>query len=277
MKVSILSYGASPLGGVFDPADPEEGIRAVHYAIDHGVNYFDVAPMYGVTLAEKRLGVALKGKRDKVFLATKCGRYDVDKFDFSYKRILASIDESLQRLQTDYVDVYQLHDIEFVDKEQVLNEAVPAAMKVKEQGKARFFGITGLPVRYLAAIAREVLLNASPLLQRILSDSPIPEWHRSPQEVKDVQPQLLALCEEYGVNVGDVANRYAIDHPDIATTIVGMSKFKNIERNIKVLDFKIPDGLLEKVMEICNPVKNRMWFEGRPENNIPKPDSEGSV
>ena len=81
MKVSILGYGASPLGGVFDPADPEEGIRAVHYAIDHGVNYFDVAPMYGVTLAEKRLGVALKGKRDKVFLATKCGRYDVDKFD----------------------------------------------------------------------------------------------------------------------------------------------------------------------------------------------------
>ncbi|MHC4244467.1 MAG: aldo/keto reductase [Planctomycetota bacterium] len=309
MKVSILSYGASPLGGVFDPADPEEGIRAVHYAIDHGVNYFDVAPMYGVTLAEKRLGVALKGKRDKVFLATKCGRYDVDKFDFSYNKILTSIDESLQRLQSDYVDVYQLHDIEFMDKEQVLNEAVPAAIKVKEQGKARFFGITGLPVRYLAAIAREVevdtvlswahynlledeindelvpmskekgfgLLNASPLLQRILSDSPIPEWHRSPQEVKDVQPQLLALCEEYGVNVGDVANRYALDHPDIATTIVGMSKFKNIERNIKVLDFKIPDGLLEKVMAICNPVKNRMWFEGRPENNIPKPDSESSV
>jgi len=56
-----------------------------------------------------------------------------------------------------------------------------------------------------------------------------------------------------------------------------MSKFKNIERNIKVLDFKIPDGLLEKVMEICNPVKNRMWFEGRAENNIPKPDSERSL
>ncbi len=302
MDVSILSYGASPLGGVFDTANPDEGIRAVHYAIDHGINYFDVAPMYGVTLAEKRLGVALKGKRKDIFLATKCGRYDVDKFDFSYDRILTSIDDSLQRLQTDYVDVYQLHDIEFVDKEQVLNEALAAALKVKEQGKARFIGITGLPVRYLAAIAREVevdtilswahynlledemndelvplskekgfgLINASPLLQRILSDSPIPDWHRSPQEVKDVQPVLLDLCKEYGVNLADVANRYALDHPDISTTIVGMSKFKNVERNVKALDFKIPDGLLDKVMAVCKPVSNRMWFEGKPENNIPK-------
>jgi L-galactose dehydrogenase len=121
------------------------------------------------------------------------------------------------------------------------------------------------------------LINASPLLQRILSDSPIPEWHRSPREVLNVQPQLLALCREYGVNLGDVANRYALDHPDIATTIVGMSKFKNVVRNVKVLDFKIPDGLLEKVMAICEPVKNRMWFEGKSENNIPKPDSKERV
>ena len=153
MKVSILSYGASPLGGVFDPADPEEGIRAVHYAIDHGVNYFDVAPMYGVTLAEKRLGVALKGKRDSVFLATKCGRYDVDKLDFSYNRILTSIDESLRRLQTDYVDVYQLHDIEFARKEQILNESLPALFSLKESGKIRFVGITGYPLTILKTVA----------------------------------------------------------------------------------------------------------------------------
>ena len=156
MKVSILGYGASPLGGVFDPTDPEEGIRAVHYAIDHGINYFDVAPMYGVTLAERRLGAALRGKRGGVFLATKCGRYDEDNFDFSYRRILTSIDDSLRRLHTDYVDVYQLHDVEFIAREQVLNEAIPAALKVKEQGKARFVGITGLPVRYLAALVREL-------------------------------------------------------------------------------------------------------------------------
>lgn len=300
MKISIIGYGASPLGSVFDEADEGEGLKAVHYAIDHGINYFDVAPMYGVTLAETRLGRALKGKRDKVYLATKCGRYDVDKFDFSYDRIIKSIDESLERLQTDYVDVFQVHDVEFGDKQQVLNEAIPAALKVKEMGKAHFVGITGLPVRYLAALAQEApidtvlswahynlledeinnelvplskekgfgLMSSAPLLQRILSDSKIPDWHRSPQPVKDMQPKLLKLCEEYGVNLGDVAIRFAIDHPDIATNIVGMSKMRSIERNVRVLDFQIPDGLLEKIQVMVEPVKNMMWFEGNPENNI---------
>jgi L-galactose dehydrogenase len=261
-----------------------------------------VAPFYGYTLAESRLGKALKGKRDRIFLATKCGRYGNNDFDFSYNRVLKSIDESLKRLQTDYVDVLQIHDIEFGTMNQVLNEAIPAALKVKEMGKARYVGITGLPVRYLAKIVQQVqvdtvlswahynlledeindelvplskekgfgLINASPLLQRILSDSQIPAWHRSPQPVKDMQPRLLELCREYGVNLGDVANRFAIDHPDIATTIVGMSKMKNVERNIQVIDFKIPDGLLDRIEKMVKPVKNMMWFEGNPENNISK-------
>lgn len=302
MNISVLSFGASPLGSVFDESDETEGKRAVHYAIDHGINYFDVAPMYGVTLAESRLGKALQGKRDKVLLATKCCRYSVEEFDFSYDRVLKSIDESLERLQTDYVDLLQIHDIEFGTMQQVLEEAIPAAFKVKEMGKARYVGITGLPVRYLAVIVRHIdvdtvlswahynlledeindelvplskekgfgLINASPLLQRVLSESPIPVWHRSPQEVKDLQPQLIQLCAEYGVNLSDVANRFALDHPDIATTIVGMSKLKNVEQNIRVLDFKIPDGLLNRIEDMVKPVKNRMWFEGNPENNILK-------
>ena len=302
MKVSVLSFGASPLGDVFDVSDEAEGKRAVHYAIDHGINYFDVAPMYGTTLAESRLGKALQGKRDKVFLATKCCRYSIEELDFSYGRVLKSMDESLERLQTDYVDLLQVHDIEFGSMQQVLEEAIPAALKVKEMGKARYIGITGLPVRYLAKIVRQVevdtvlswahynlvedeindelvplskergfgLINASPLLQRLLSESPLPAWHRSPQEVKDLQPKLIQLCAEYGVKLSDVANRYALDHPDIATTIVGMSKLKHVEQNVRVLDFKIPAGLLESIENMVGPLKNRMWFEGNPDNNIPK-------
>lgn len=302
MEVSVLSFGASPLGNVFDVSDEGEGIKAVHYAIDHGMNFFDVAPFYGFTLAETRLGKALKNKRNNIFLATKCGRYGMEDFDFSYKRVLKSIDKSLKRLHTDYVDVLQLHDIEFVDRQQIIHEAIPAALKVKEMGKARYVGITGLPVRYLADIAREVdvdtvlswghynlledeindelvplskekgfgLMNASPLLQRILSDSPIPDWHRSPQEVKDMQPILLALCKEFEVDLSDVAIKYAITHPDIATTIVGMSNTNHVKQNIKALDFQIPEGLLEEITQLVSPVKNRMWYEGRPENNIPK-------
>jgi L-galactose dehydrogenase len=300
IQISVIGYGASPLGNVFGETDEAEGIRAVHYAIDNGINYFDVAPMYGVTLAETRLGKALKGKRDKIFLATKCGRYDIDKFDFSTKRITESIDESLQRLGTDYVDVYQVHDIEFVDKEQVLNEAIPAARKVQESGKARFVGITGLPVRYLRYIAEQVevdtiltwahydlledemdefltdfakekgigLINASPLHQRLLTEKGPPQWHRSPKEVLDVGLKLVSLCRQYGVNIADVAMRFALDHPYVATTIVGMSKLRHVVQNIKTLDFVIDPELLAKIEELVAPVKNKMWFEGKPENNL---------
>ncbi|WP_027302833.1 aldo/keto reductase [Rudanella lutea] len=303
MDVSVLAFGASPLGDVFDTTDEAEGIRAVHTAIDRGINFFDVAPFYGDTLAETRLGKALQTKRSSIFLATKCCRYANGHFDFSYDRVLSSIDESLARLKTDYVDLLQVHDIEFGDREQVLNEAIPAVLKAKEMGKARYVGFSGLPVRYLAQIARQVevdtvlswghytllddeindelvplseqkgfgLLNAAPLMQRILSEAPVPAWQNSPQPVKDLQPQLIRLCRDYGVSLSDVALRFAIDHPVIATTIVGMSEQRQVEQNVAVLDFVIPDGLLDAIHALVAPVKNWMWFEGRPENNIHKP------
>src|SRR5208282_6773102 len=89
LKVSKLGFGASPPGNEFGETDPTEVERAVHCAIDLGINYFDVAPYYGRTLAETRLGSALEGRRGRVVLATKCGRYDVAGFDFSAARIRA--------------------------------------------------------------------------------------------------------------------------------------------------------------------------------------------
>src|SRR5690606_36363911 len=69
LEVSILGFGASPMGNVFDPVDESEAISTVHYALDHGVNFFDVSPFYGLTLAESRLGKALEGKRKDIILA----------------------------------------------------------------------------------------------------------------------------------------------------------------------------------------------------------------
>lgn len=302
LNVSELSFGASPLGNVFNDVSEADSIRAVHVAIDHGINFFDVAPFYGDTLAETRLGKALKHKRNDVFLATKCCRYGNGVFDFSYDRVLQSIDESLERLQVDYVDLLTVHDIEFGDQQQVLTEAIPAALKVKAMGKARFVGFSGLPVRYLAHIARQVavdtvlswghytlledeindelaplstekgfgLINAAPLMQRILSDAPIPPWQSSPQAVKDIQPKLLALCQEYGLALSDVALKYAVGHPVIATTIVGMSDPQQVERNVRSLQLHVPNELLQRIETLVAPVKNQMWFEGKPENNLPK-------
>src|ERR1700744_5236909 len=102
LNLSLVGFGGAALGGVFGNLDLEEGTRAVHLAVDRGINFFDTSPYYGITLAETRLGAALVGRRKRIILATKCGRYGMDEFDFSAKRVVASIDESLRRLQTDY-------------------------------------------------------------------------------------------------------------------------------------------------------------------------------
>src|SRR5258707_6199535 len=106
LKVSRLGFGGSPLGGVFGPADTDECIRTIHAAIDRGINFFDVSPFYGLTAAEKVLGLGLRGiPRDRYILATKVGRYGQQKFDFSGPRVTASVDESLQRLGVEFVDL----------------------------------------------------------------------------------------------------------------------------------------------------------------------------
>jgi L-galactose dehydrogenase len=112
------------------------------------------------------------------------------------------------------------------------------------------------------------LINASPLHQRLLTESGAPDWHRSPKPVLDIAPRIAEICRGYGVNVADVAMRFCLDHPYVATTIVGMSKTRHVESNLKALTFAIPEGLLQAIKTLVAPVKNLMWFEGLPENNI---------
>ncbi|MBW7460468.1 aldo/keto reductase, partial [Paenibacillus sepulcri] len=147
LDVSILSFGASSLGSVFRDINEEEGIRTVHAAIDAGINYIDVSPYYGLTKAETVLGKAIRQlPRDRFLLSTKAGRYGVDTFDFSAKRIRESLEESLQRLNTDYVDMLFLHDMEFESLDVIVEEGIPELNRLKEQGKIRYAGISGLPL-----------------------------------------------------------------------------------------------------------------------------------
>jgi L-galactose dehydrogenase len=150
LDVSILAFGGSSLGAEFGPIDEAEGIRTVHVAVDNGINLIDTAPYYGRTTAETVLGKALREiPRENYYLATKVGRYGKtqEEFDFSAARVTQSVDESLARLNVDYVDFVQVHDMEFGDVNQIVEETIPALRKVQEGGKARFVGITCLPVK----------------------------------------------------------------------------------------------------------------------------------
>jgi len=304
LQVSLVGFGASPLGQEFGRIDPAEGKRAVHHAIERGINYFDVSPYYGRTLAETRLGEALLGYRDKVILATKAGRYDKDAdtgFDFSAERIIRSIEESLARLQTDYVDVFQIHDVEYGDKQQIIAETLPAMQRLKQAGKVRFIGITGYPLHILKDVAEAAdvdtvlsycrynllgtamddvltpiarregigLINASPLHMRALTEKGAPDWHPAPRRVIEVAQQVSDYCRSRGASVSDLAMQFALQHEHVAVTLVGMSRVRHVDRNVNSVGIAPDPELLARVLEMIAPVANVCWKEGRPANDDP--------
>ena len=299
LEVSALSFGASSLGGVFHDVDENEGIRAVHLAVDLGINFIDVSPYYGLTRAETVLGKALRGiPRDRYYLATKVGRYGDAEFDFSARRVTASVDESLSRLSLEYVDVIQCHDVEFADLDQVVNESIPALRLLQDRGKVRFVGVTGLPLkifRYVLDHAevdtilsycryclndtslesllpslrrrRVGIINASPLAMGLLSNRGAPAWHPAPGEIRGACAQAAAFCRSRGTDLARIALQFSISNPEIATTLVGTASPANLARNVRwILEPPDPE-MLSAVLRILEPVHNVSWPSGRPENN----------
>jgi L-galactose dehydrogenase len=299
IRVSVIGFGSSPLGNEFHVIDPADGERAVHHAVDCGINFFDVSPYYGRTLAEERLGSFLSGRRDKVVVATKCGRYDVNRFDFSAARVMESAEESIKRLRTDYLDVLYAHDIEFGDREQIVNETIPALRKLQQQGKARLIGVTGLPLELLGDVAvrgnvdvvmsycrynlliRDLdtylthvleprgiaLVNASPLHMGILTERGAPAWHPAPQQVKDAGKGIVDLLNVRGVAAAEVALRFCLDHAYVSSTLVGMSHPDQVDANLKTLGMHTDPRLLAEIEETAGPALNATWPSGRPENS----------
>jgi L-galactose dehydrogenase len=299
LRVSRLGFGGSPLGNEFGETDPLEGERAVHCAVDLGITYFDVAPYYGRTLAETRLGAALVGRREKVVLATKCGRYDVAQFDFSASRIRTSLEESLRRLRTDYLDVFLAHDIEFGDARQIIEEAIPALRAIQREGKARCIGITGLQLNMLRRIAEAAavdvvlsycrynlmitdmddvltpfaephgigLINASPMLMGVLTVAGPPPWHPAPADVKAAGRAIAEYCERQGVRPSDIALQFCLQHPYVATTLAGMATVEHVQQNVAAAGARLDPSLIAEIRKLAGSVANRSWPTGRPENH----------
>ena len=144
IKVSELGYGCWPIGGGWGSQDDDRDIRSLREAYDHGVNFFDTAMLYGKGHSEEVLGRAFKGMRDKVIIASKIGSKDKAELpvDQAYPPdwIVKCTEESLRRLQTDYLDVQQIHcwRNHFTDDPN-WHEAM---RKLQEQGKVRHIGIS---------------------------------------------------------------------------------------------------------------------------------------
>ncbi|MGO4180339.1 aldo/keto reductase [Paenibacillus sp. TAF43_2] len=299
LEVSALSFGASSLGSVFRETDEAESIRTVHTAVDMGINLIDVSPYYGLTKAETVLGKAITEiARDRFILTTKAGRYGADEFDFSEQRIIRSVDESLARLQTDYIDILFLHDIEFVPFEQVAEGAFLALDKLKQQGKIRYSGVSGLPLavfeKSLAYTELDAVLSychyslndtsllellplleqkqvglvsASPLSMGLLGNRAVASWHPAGEQIRALCAKAAEYCAAKGEDIAKLAVQFATANERIPTTLVSTANPANIRKNIEWTDEPINEQLLREVLAILEPIHNLSWKSGREEYN----------
>ncbi|WP_164522213.1 aldo/keto reductase [Halocella sp. SP3-1] len=167
LKVSVLGFGCWPVGNDWTEANDKSSVETIREAMELGINFFDVAPVYGFGHAEKVLGEAIKGKRDQIYIASKCGlRWDDSKtitHNLSRESILEEVDLTLQRLDIEYLDLYQLH---WPDPNTPLEETISTLNELKEKGKIRNIGLSNYNVflikeakKYEEIVSDQVLYN----------------------------------------------------------------------------------------------------------------------
>jgi len=300
LQLPVLSFGASSLGAEFRAVKLDEAMDSVRVALDAGLNFIDTSPFYGRGMSEVLLGIALQDvPRDSYNLCTKLGRYDLEHFDFSAKRVAESVDVSLHRLRTDHLDIILCHDIEFVPMQQIVDETIPALRKIQEAGKVRYIGFSGYPMKIFKFILDQTdvdcvlsynqytlqntrfadetvpylkekgvgVMNAGPFSARLLTNAPLPAWLKEPEAVKNAARKAAKLCEDNGVDIAQLALQFSCENPNITTTVAGSANPNNIRKWAEWLAKPIDRGLLEQVQAIFAPVKNLGHKEGLAENN----------
>lgn len=298
MKVSPLSFGASSLGGVFHSLKEEEGIQAVHTAVDQGINFIDVSPYYGHLKAEEVLGKALKEiERHRYYLSTKVGRYGKDGenyWNYSAKKAKESVYESMARLNVDFIDLINVHDIEFADLEQVCQETLPALVELRDKGVVKHVGITNLTLRHFVYVIEHVpagtvesilsfchytlnddslvdyldffeqhgvgVINASPFSMGLLTERGTPDWHPAPEPLKNVAKKAAAHCKSKGESIEKLAIQYVVSNPRIATTLFSTTRPESVRQNLAWAQEPINEELLSEVREILEPRFRDTWL-----------------
>lgn len=298
MMISPLSFGASSLGGVFHSLREEEGIEAVHTAVDNGINFIDVSPYYGHLKAEHVLGKALKEiERDRYYLSTKVGRYGKDGinlWDYSAEKSIESVFESMERLNVDYIDLINVHDIEFADLDKICEETLPALVELKNKGLVRHVGITNLTLRHFVYVIDNVppgtvesilsfchytlnddsladyldyferhgvgVINASPFSMGLLTERGAPEWHPAPNQLKKLTAKAANHCKRKGESIEKLAIQYSVSNERIATTLFSTTRASSVIENLKWASEPINEELLMEVKEILKPRFRDTWL-----------------
>lgn len=297
MRLSQVGLGASSLGGVFHTFDEQRGIDAVMKAIDLGINYIDVSPYYGYYKAEQVLGKALRQiPRDRYILSTKVGRYGEDghnTWDYSAQRARQSVSESMERLGVDHIDLIFVHDIEFADLRQVVEETLPALVELRKEGVVGHLGCTDLQLENLQWVVEHAeagtieaimnfchfclnddrladyldffeahdvgVINASPFAMGLLTERGVPDWHPAPRPLVDACRHAAEYCRQHHYPIEQLAMQYSVSNPRIASTIFSTTRAENIEKNLHYAESPMDEQLVEDVRRIIGDQQRVTW------------------
>ena len=283
LEVTRLGLGTAPLGGLYREVPDAQGAALLEHAWAAGLRFYDTAPHYGLGLAERRVGAALRERpRDEVVIATKVGRLirgdpPAGVFDFSAEGAATSLEESLERMGLDRVDVLHVHDPDDHGDEAVAG-AFPALDRLRREGRIRAVGsgmnqtemlsrfARGVPLDCLLLAGRFTLLDQSGLdellplcLERgiavivggafnsgILADprpgAPYNYRPAAPELVERAQA-LRAACERHDVPLAAAAIQFPFRHPAIATVVIGARSAEELEEDLRLFRWEIPDAL----------------------------------
>ena len=300
MKISSLSFGASSLGSVFRETNEKESFAAVETAIEGGINFIDVSPYYGHYKAETVLGKALRNiPRNKYFLSTKVGRYGkdgVNTWDYSARRVTDSVYESMERLGIDFIDLINVHDIEFQAAlpgglQKVVDETLPALFELRDKGVVGHVGITDLQLENLKWVVERCegvesilnfchytlnddaitdyldffeqhgvgIVNASPLSMGLLSQRGVPAWHPAPKALVEACQKAAEHCKAKGYPVEKLAVQYSVSNPRIASTLFSSANPDNVRRNIQWANEEPDWDLVKEVKDIIGDQQRVTW------------------
>jgi len=267
LHVSEIGLGCMSLG-----TDEDKAVAIIHEALELGINFLDTADLYDAGRNEELVGQAIKGKRSDVILATKVGNRRVPGqdgwvWDPSKAYIQSAVKDSLRRLGTDYIDLYQLHGGTIDDP---VEETIEAFEELKKEGLIRHYGISSIRPNVIREYAQKSgivslmsqyslldrrpeettlpllavngigLIARGPLARGILTEAGSSKTSRgyldySPEEAASVQQTLLQLAAE-GRTLGQTALRYVLSDPSVSVALPGASSIEQLRQNVSAAD-----------------------------------------
>jgi hypothetical protein len=264
--VRIFSLGGQAT--LEQPGTREESVAIINRAIDLGVNYIDTAAAYGRGQSEKYIGAVMKSRRKEVFLATKTNKR-------SYDASMWLLEQSLKNLQTDHIDLWQLHNVRTQDDlDQIFAEdgAIKALEKARDEGTVRFLGITGHYDPFVLRKAIEqytfdtilMALNAADKHNKSFIDNLLPTAVAKRIGIIGMKiPARGHIFREGGITTMEPAMRYVLTLP-VSTVIIGISTMKELEENVQIAREFVPlkPEEMTRLEELTKPYyADASWFK----------------